>query len=129
MDPITTAAVAAVLTPLIGGAATAAGEQAWGWLTDRVTATFGRTSAPAAALDRARATCDAQHIEEASGAVVAAAEQDADFGAALRVWLDRSQHLALTDGQVSNTIGGAATVQGPVVQARDISGGVSFGNG
>ncbi|WP_433534354.1 hypothetical protein ACQPZK_19425 [Micromonospora sp. CA-249363] len=128
MEPITTAAVATVLTPLVSGAATAAGEQAWHWLSDRVATTFGRTSAVGAALERARSNPNRQQIEEASRVVAVAAEEDAGFGAALRVWLDRSQHLALTDGQVSNNIG-AATIQGPVVQARDIAGGVSFGNG
>lgn len=56
------------------------------------------------------------------------ASRDPSFGAELRARLTRTGEVVrATSGDVANVVSG--DVHGPVVQARDIHGGISFGSG
>lgn len=60
--------------------------------------------------------------------VLAWAREDPDFLAELADW--QREHTAVLearDDSVTNTTSGKATVHGPVIQARDIHGGIDFG--
>ncbi|MCE0537769.1 hypothetical protein LWF15_19945 [Kineosporia rhizophila] len=52
------------------------------------------------------------------------AAQDPSFAAALHSWWQNTAPLRVSQDSVTNTVDG--TVSGHVVQARDISGGISF---
>jgi hypothetical protein len=133
MDPITAAAVGAILVPLANGAAGEAGKQALARLVSYLGTRFGRGSDAEAAgralasepgqLDRARLLADL--LEQTA----AADERVAEW---LNAWLQQAAPLA---GQpfdaapaVSNVIGDNARVSGGVVQAHTVSGPITFGS-
>ena len=127
MDPFTGAALATTVVPLVSGAAGEAGKQAWASLTGFITAKFGRDSRPAEALD----AVERQPDDESRAALLGEtlhrlAQADPDIDTWLRAWLAEAAPLAATSSQVLNTIGGQATVHGPVVQAHTITGSVTF---
>jgi hypothetical protein len=70
---------------------------------------------------------DPERIEALAAALAAAAGLDTDFAADLRDWLiDTGAGRAA--GGVTNVIAGSATVYGPVIQARDIHSGITYGD-
>jgi len=88
----------------------------------------GRASAQAA-LDETEAGDDAtkdDRIDVLREALAQAVSDDPAFEAELRAqWRALSPHLNASDGGVINSVAG--TVEGNVVQARDVHGGISFG--
>ncbi|MER7009569.1 hypothetical protein ABT297_41890 [Dactylosporangium sp. NPDC000555] len=88
---------------------------------------FERRPDAQAALDAAEDDpSDPGRIQALSTALRTAAAADPDFAEALRVaWREVSAHVEVPDPGNVNHITGAIT--GNVVQARDISGGVTFG--
>lgn len=125
MEPFTTAALAAALMTLVNGAAGEAGKASWTALTTFIKSKFARDSTPVAAItavehdpQEATATRLALTLQEL-------AQDDTDAG----TWLDPWFAEALTAAeaaQVSNTITGNATVNGPVVQGHTFTGTINF---
>ena len=88
----------------------------------------GRASAQAALAERESEidlAADAR-IEILRQALAQVVAENPGFEAELRErWLALSPHLSVGDGGVINSVSG--TVEGNVVQARDVHGGISFG--
>lgn len=128
MDPLTAPALAAVLAKIFDGAVNEVGRQTWTTLTGLVRRTFGdrdRSRPMRAVAELERQPADPARVEELAGALAAAAELDPDFAADLRQWLTVAGQPA---GDVTNVVGGSAKIRGPVVQARDIHGSITFGD-
>ena len=87
----------------------------------------GRGSAQAALVEAEADPADDIRIQSLREELAQAAAEDPAFGHELRrLWRDLSPHLvAGTDGVVNNLSG---SVGGNVVQARDVQGGISFGD-
>ncbi|MFD5406655.1 ATP-binding protein [Streptomyces griseorubiginosus] len=78
-----------------------------------------------------RYACDPQaeaHVRELTDLVRRQAELRPDFAEELSGWIASALGVGASDrhDRVANGVGGSATVSGPVVQARDITGGVHF---
>lgn len=89
----------------------------------------GRAAAQAALAEREGEidlAADAR-IEILRRALAQVVAENPGFEAELREgWLALSPHLSVGDGGVINSVSG--TVEGSVVQARDVHGGISFGS-
>jgi hypothetical protein len=132
MDAVAAAQLAGVLSRLADGALGEAGKQAWDALARLVRrARNPRTQVagilPGQALtdlaahpaDAARATAAGQALEQLSAS-------DPEFAALLLEWWTGAERLARDgDTRSENVIHG--NVSGPVVQARDVYGPISFG--
>lgn len=111
------------------GAATEAGRAAWDSLVGlarRLTGLSGRAGPqPPQPPEPAE---PAEPAADLVARIAARARENREFAAALCQWAD-THRAALTVDQstVHNEISGTATVQGPVIQARDVHGGISFG--
>jgi hypothetical protein len=114
----------AVLTAAAGGAAGEAGKTALSALGTLVRRLRGSGSAAEVAVRDLLA--DPEPARARATASVLAAEMAADpaFDTELRAWAVRS---GLLEPTVRNTVSGGATITGPVIQARDIHGGVHLG--
>lgn len=122
MEPVS----AALLAALAGGAASAAGQQAWEALRALVLRPFrhGATgSDEVAAL--AAAPHDAARAELLGVVLAARAARDPEFAQALEAWSRAAEQAAERAAGVRNSVSGGT--QSAVVQARDIHGGVHFG--
>lgn len=111
------------------GAATEAGRAAWESLVGLARRLTGRAGPqPPESAQSAQSAGSAESAADLVARIAARARADREFAAALCQWAD-THRAALTVDQstVHNEISGTATVQGPVIQARDIHGGISFG--
>jgi len=120
-----------LVTGVLGGAAGEAGKQMWGRMKTLVRGWFGRDDPTTRALEQVDlVSADAQMVEAVSGVLAQrlsdSARRDPAFAAELREWMADAARVVNAEGDVTNTIGGQATIGGSVVQARDI-GNVSFG--
>lgn len=83
----------------------------------------------AALVRRARrhptAEIEGASAEDLAATLVEKANQDPQFAADLREWIEQVAGLSV-DGDVTNTVGDNARVAGNIVQARDIAGPVTF---
>ncbi len=129
------ATLMAVLTGAVSATAGEAGKAALaslGALVRRLRGPGG--AAELAVADLAAAPADGR-VRATATVLDAEAAADPVFAAALREWVAGCavlSHATLDcstsgDGSVRNTIAGGAQVRGPVVQARDIHGGVNLG--
>ena len=125
---LTVAALAALATQLLGGAVGEAGKSAWTALTELVGRRSERQRVAEAVQDAAerpesngRALVLAELLDEAAAA-------DPGFADQLREWFEESQRVVDGGGtgNVRNEVSGQ--VSGSVVQARDITGGINFGD-
>ncbi|GAA2080847.1 hypothetical protein [Actinomadura alba] len=129
MDPITTSALVAVLTKVFDGASGEAGRATWSALTTLVRNAFGGRSEPAEATgELERQPGDPARIEAVAASLAAQARLDPEFADELRHWLEDAQRPSSAEGDTINVVGGSAEIGGNVVQARDISGGIGFGD-
>ncbi|MGI5180590.1 hypothetical protein ACQEVZ_30180 [Dactylosporangium sp. CA-152071] len=86
----------------------------------------GRASAHAALADAEANPADETRIGTLQQALTEAVAEDPAFETDLQaVWRDLSPHLTAGYGGVANNVSG--TIEGNVVQARDVHGGISFG--
>ena len=86
----------------------------------------GRASAQAALAERESDSAADARIEILRQALAQVVAESPGFESELRErWLALSPHLSAGDGGVVNSVSG--TVEGNVVQARDVQGGISFG--
>ncbi|UGY94482.1 hypothetical protein [Streptomyces gobiensis] len=105
----------ALVSTVAGSAATAAGGAAWQSLVGLFRRATGRAGVgPVDPGDEAA-------VRVLAGQIIDRARSDAEFGARLRQWAE--EH----GGEVRNTISGDAKIEGPVIQARDIHGGINLG--
>jgi hypothetical protein len=129
VEPITAAVLATAVVPLVTGVAGEAGKQAWTSLANLVRRTFKGDSAPVRAIAELEAApTDQARIDAAAAALAQEAGHDAGFAVQLASWLDTAREVSFADHRVTNIVAGEAHVQGPVVQARDISGPITFGD-
>ncbi|MEE1942165.1 hypothetical protein V1L54_22655 [Streptomyces sp. TRM 70361] len=150
MDVETALALATAATSAaVGGAATEAGRRAWESLAALVRRATGRGAADGAgagagagddAADAAAGSAPDDAVlpadpEALTGRIIRLARTDEEFAARLCRWaathgdgVRADVRLTGTDRSrtVHNTVSGGATVVGPVVQADEIHGGVTF---
>ncbi|MEU8271129.1 hypothetical protein AB0B89_28715 [Sphaerisporangium sp. NPDC049002] len=119
MDPT---ALTAIISALAGGAAGEMGKDAWASLTTLVRRRFGSESAAVAAVERA----DPVTPDDVAGVLVSLAGADPEFEKELREWTAEARRVIQQRRDVSNTIGGEAQIAGPVIQAGDIHGSITF---
>jgi hypothetical protein len=100
-----------------------AGKRAWDGLTSLVGRIFGRPSSQAVKQIEPAAP-HPETIHELARALATEAESDPVATTALRDWMANTERALDQSGDVTNTVSG--TVHGPVVQARDIHGGITF---
>ncbi|WP_432825702.1 hypothetical protein [Dactylosporangium sp. CA-092794] len=120
-------AIAVTLATKAAEGLAAGGRAAFQALARLVRSRFeGLASAQAALGDAEADPAGASRIEALREALAQAIADDPTFEAELRnLWQDLSPHINASDGAVINSISG--TVDGNVVQARDVQGGISFG--
>ncbi|MBO8188036.1 hypothetical protein [Streptomyces spirodelae] len=122
--------VSTAATAAAGGAAGAAGQSAWESLLSLVRRVGGRRpdSRPGAGELTAVDPADGEQVRVLTGWLGQQARADEEFAALLRGWAERhAPALRAEHSEVHNTVSGDAQVHGPVVQARDIHGGITFG--
>lgn len=134
MDPVSVGLLAA----LAGGVGGELGRQSWASLSALVRRPFNRSGrgddegvAPAvstgegelAALEESPG--DAARAHALSTALAVRSAVDPGFGTALHGWAEQARLVRTGDGEVHNEISGG-TQHGPVLQARDVSGGLTF---
>ncbi|MDJ1133175.1 hypothetical protein [Streptomyces iconiensis] len=116
---LTTAAASAAA----GGAATAAGESAWQSLialTRRLTGR-GTEDGPPVTVDPG----DEEGVRVLVGRLDERARSDEEFATQLCDWAEtHSADLRVDRSVVHNTVAEGARISGPVIQARDIHGGI-----
>jgi hypothetical protein len=127
VDPITAAALATTVVPLVSGAAGEAGKQAWTSLAAFVRARFGREAASVAAAEALERQPDSAHGEELAARLVRLAEQDSEFSEWLNTWFRDVAPLVDQRSSVVNTVSGQARISGGMVQAHTINGPLIFG--
>jgi hypothetical protein len=123
---ILTAVALAMATKAVEGL-TEGGKAAFAALAKLVRERFQRRAFAQAALAEAEADpSDESRIQSLRDELVQTASDDPEFDRELRrLWRDVGQHSTANAGGVINTINGS--VGGNVVQARDVHGGISFG--
>jgi hypothetical protein len=133
VDPLVASQLTAVLSRLLDGALGEAGKQAWEALV-RLVRRAPRSdrqvvSSPGnALLDLQERPGDPVRAEALGAALARLAAADPGFAALLQEWWASADHLVRqADAGSVNTIRG--DVRGPAVQARDIHGPISFGEG
>ncbi|WP_105973053.1 hypothetical protein [Streptomyces geranii] len=127
MDPI----APELLMALAGGTAGAAGQQIWASLRDLVRrrSPVGEPRGEGELTSLGEAADSPTRARELAEVLALRARQDPAFAQALDTWRREAEALDGTrtgSGDVRNEISGG-TVQGPVVQARDINGPLHFG--
>ena len=127
VDPLLVS-IAAALAGKTAAAAASGGAAALRALVDLVKKKFDRDPEAADALRAAQSEPDRHdRVETLSVALSRAAQDDPEFAQRmLTLWNRATNELRADHGSVVNQISG--TVSGHVVQARDITGGVSFGS-
>lgn len=136
MDPVTVAALTAVLTAAAGGAGGEAGKSAWTTLVSTTRRIVGRGSPASTALDTVEDAIDdpdtlAVAATDAAEHLLAEARSNPDLAALLHAWYAEHAspgHSAVSQGSSSttNVVSGTAHVTN-LIQARDVSGDITFG--
>ncbi|WP_405536067.1 hypothetical protein OG787_21375 [Streptomyces sp. NBC_00075] len=121
-----------LLMALAGGTAGAAGQQIWASLRDLVRRrpTDGEPRGEGELTSLADAADSPTRARELADVLALRARQDPDFARALDTWRREAEALegaSTGAGDVRNEVSGG-TIQGPVVQARDINGPLHFGS-
>ena len=119
MDPLSVDALTALV---VRAAAGEAGKGAWSGLLALARRAFKRSHPAQNALEQA-ATGDHAAAARTAEHLVAQAQLDPAIAEALRAWMAETIEQS---GQVTNTVSGEARIRGNVVQARDISGPITF---
>lgn len=128
LEPVTTAALATVLTGLASGATGEAGKQTWNSLVSTARKLCGRDSVPTQALEERAGPPHEQADAEVLAAVLTrAADESPQFAAELNSWVGDARRITSEGDNVSNTISGDAHIEGSAVQARDIHGSINLG--
>ncbi|NMO56707.1 hypothetical protein HH310_36730 [Actinoplanes sp. TBRC 11911] len=122
------AAVALTLATNAAEALTEGGKAAFAALAGLIKRRFrGRGSAQAALVEAEADPADDTRIESLREELARAAAEDPRFDQELRrLWRDLAPALTAGTGGVINNVSGS--VEGNVVQARDVQGGISFGD-
>jgi hypothetical protein len=123
MEPVSTALVVAAITAAASSAGNEAGRGVWGALT-ALSRRLARRDAP---QPDTRPDDDPAQLAALADLLVERARADAEFAADLARWLADARCLPAPGEQVHNVISGSAQVSGPVVQAGNISGPITFG--
>ena len=127
MDAASAGAIATAVSAAAASAGTEAGRHAWESLLDLCRRIGrGRPGSEIAVPDDAG---DEEQIRLLTASVIDESERDETFAADLERWA--GQHglsVRIDRGDVHNTISGDARISGPVIQGRDFSGPISFGN-
>jgi hypothetical protein len=128
-DPLSVPALVAVITAVFAGTAGEAGANAWNSLVSLVRRTFGPGSEEDLEdlEDLVEDVPDASSVETLARQLAARALTDNAFADALRSWAVSALPVSGGEGSVTNTVSGEARVDGGLVQARDISGPITFG--
>lgn len=126
MDPISVAALTAILTKVIDAAGEEAGGQLWRTLSSLVGKVFrrGGTEARTALEAVSEQPDDPARTRDLAEILAAEAQRNPAAATELRDWMAAATRT-LRDDSVRNTIDGQ--VHGPVIQARDIHGDIRFG--
>ncbi len=130
VDLLTAPALAGLLTRLLGDVAGEAGKQTWAALARLVRRVFHRDAQPVTALEAVEERPeDGARTRTLAEVLVGEAERNPRFARQLREWCAEAEHAVSVSGahNVANVISGQAQVHGPVVQARDVSGPITFG--
>ncbi|CDR09528.1 hypothetical protein [Streptomyces iranensis] len=133
MDPVTGGALVAAVNAAVSGAGGEAGRRAlesFGTLVRRVLR-WGEGE-PAGEPDPdpdplAIPYDDGARLRQLADLLVERARRDPEFGRDLAAWMREHGESAGEAGAVHNRIGGNARITGPVIQAKDINGPISFG--
>jgi hypothetical protein len=122
-------AVALTLATKAAEGLAAGGKAAFAALARLIKRRFQEHGPAQAALAEAEADpANATRIQSLREQLAQAAAEDPAFGHELRrLWRDLAPHLTADTGGVVNILSGS--VGGNVVQARDVQGGISFGDG
>jgi hypothetical protein len=126
MDQEMVTAIAVALATKAAEGLTEGGRAAFEALARLVQRAFqGRASAQAALTGAEADPADETRIEELQQELAQTAAEDPAFETDLRgAWRELAPHLTASDSAVANNVSG--TVEGNVVQARDVHGGISF---
>lgn len=125
MDAILASELMSVLTPLLDGMLEGIGGQAWEALTRLVHAKRHRNPQLESAMEVAIARPqDTAAVNSLAEALATMARVDHEFATNLRDWYEATASV-LPAG--NNTNINTGTVQGPLVQAQTINGGLHFG--
>lgn len=134
MDPVTAGALVAAVNAAVSGAGGEAGRRAlesFGTLVRRVLRRGEGEPAgepePGGPDPVVIPYDDGARLRQLADLLVERARQDPEFGRDLAAWMREHGELAREAGTVHNHIGGNARITGPVVQAKDINGPISFG--
>ncbi|MFI7538457.1 hypothetical protein [Streptosporangium sp. NPDC049376] len=123
MDPTV---LTAIVTALVGGAAGEVGKSAWTSLVTLARNRFGGDSGEVAALEAAPGGTTGQ-AKEITGILIDRATADPAFADELAAWAQETAKVVRQSHDVSNTIGGDATIHGTVIQAGDVFGSINLG--
>ena len=125
-DPVLVA-IAAALAGKAAGSAASGGASALRSLLELVRKKFASRPEAEQALQAAQSVQErAENVDRLGAALAQAVEEDPRFGERLfSLWDRASTELSADRGGVINEVSG--TVSGHVVQARDVTGGISFG--
>jgi len=116
VDPTLTSLVLSSVNTAANAASQEAGKQVWQSLVALVRK----------ARHQPEAEVESAHAEALAATLLEAAERDPRFAADLRNWIEQVARLGGVRENTSNAIASGARVGGNVVQARDISGPVTF---
>jgi hypothetical protein len=126
-------AAIALLSAAASSTATEAGRAAWESLVALGRRVTGRGGEAAPAVPESVDPRDDEAVRVLTGRLADRARADADVAAELCRWAETHRAALEVDqsdrrGDVHNEIAGNATIEGPVIQARDIHGGINFGS-
>ena len=124
-------AALALVSTAAAGAATAAGQRAWEGLLSLWHRRSGRPQDPEPEPDPEPGVvvpADDESVRVLTGQLAERARIDSDFAEALCRWAaEHRTSLEVDQSEVYNEISAGANISGPVIQARDIHGGIRFG--
>jgi hypothetical protein len=124
MDVISAEALAAAVGAAANSAASEAGRQAWESLL-----TLWRRFRGTQAVELVEDPGDPEQVQALTGRVIEEHRRNSAFASELTQWAQRFSLTVENDRSSShNTVSGNAQVNGTVIQARDISGPINFGN-
>jgi hypothetical protein len=126
VDPVSVSALVTLLSKIFDGTTGKVGEQLWENLTSVVRRAFDRRSTSVEAAKRlGERPGDADSIRALAEALIADSARDPQGAAQVRHWMVRAERTLVDEGRISNTATGN-DVHGPIVQARDIRGDITF---
>ncbi|MCM3923851.1 hypothetical protein ND748_19530 [Frankia sp. AiPs1] len=125
LDPLSVPALAALMSAVLAGTTSEAGGAVWRALVGLVRRSFGAGPLQERIV---RDELDSADVDFLAQALADRADSDPAFAAALRRWSAQATAVAGGNDSVTNQIGGDAVIEGDVIQARDISGPITFGH-